>query len=413
MIAALLTAGMALALVEPETLPAHSPITIEAIRIDGNVATKDYVIRKLLEVTEGQDLTQEQLTDLINQSRQNLIESQYFNNAQVFDLPRTDPTKAVILVDVEESDPWHYGGSTSSVYIGRDNIGGTGTYLAGELGLDKQVADATLNWLFTTRLFEYDQLGHINQRRLIIESSSKESFLYEAMWGEVGLGWRFTPRIYFSNGMRLELVNNSSFRITPQTASQYGVSDDSRLVLNRSTFVYDLRDKQFDSHGGTYLSLLGETTVDPWGTGYSYSKGQAEMRNYFAIETPLVVAFRFRGGVATPNMPYFKYFSISGIEGLRGTGYSNYLGTKTLLATLETRFHVLDFGLVNAWVELTPFVDYGRAWPAGNIPSFPFYWATGLALRIRIPYPYAMTLRMEEGWDEHGFSTYWTLDNPF
>jgi outer membrane protein insertion porin family len=413
LLVALLLSGLAMGLTEPGSIPPQSPVTVQEIRIDGNAETKDYVIRKLLEVSVGQKLTQEQLSDLIAQSRQNLIESQYFNNAQVFDLPRTDPAKAVILVDVEESDPWHYGGSTSSVYIGRDNIGGTGTYLAGELGLDRQEADSTFNWLFATRLFEYDQIGHINQRRLIIESSSKESFVYEAMWGEAGLGWRFTPRIYFANGMRVELVKNSNFRITPQTAAQYGVYDDSRLVLNRSVFVYDLRDQQFDSHGGAYLSILGDSTVDPLGTGYSYSKGQAEMRNYFAIGRPMVVAFRFRGGVATPNTPYFKYFSISGIEGLRGAGYSSYLGTRTLLATLETRFHVLDFGLVNAWVELTPFVDYGRSWPPGNIPGFPLFWATGLALRIRIPYPYATTLRIEEGWNEHGFSTYWTLDNPF
>ncbi len=219
---------------EPGTLPAQNVVTVQEIRIDGNVETKDYVIRNLLEVREGQHLTQEQLADLLQQSRQNLIESQYFNNAQVFDLPRTDPAKAVILVDVEESDPWHYGGSTSSVYIGRDNIGGTGTYLAGDLGLDKQQADATFNWLFETRLFEYNQIGHINQRRLIIESSSRESFVYEALWGEAGLGWRFSPRIYFSNGLRVESISNSSFIITPQTASQYGVADDSRLVLDRS-----------------------------------------------------------------------------------------------------------------------------------------------------------------------------------
>jgi outer membrane protein assembly factor BamA len=404
---------MALALVEPGTVPAQSVVTVQEIRINGNVETKDYVIRKLLEVSVGQKLTQAQLNDLIQQSRLNLIESQYFNSAQVFDLPRTDPDKAVLLVDVEESDPWHYGGSTSSVYIGRDNINGTGIYLVGDLGLDKQQADATFNWLFKTRLFEYDQIGHINQRRLIIESSSRESFVYEALWGEVGLGWRFTPRIYFSNGLRVESISNSNFSITPQTAARYGVIDDSRLVLDRSVFVSDLRDRQFDSHGGIYLSLLGETTVDPWGTGYSHTKGQAEMRNYFSIGEPLVVAFRFRGGVATPNTPYFKYFSISGIDGLRGTGYANYLGTKSLLATLETRFRVVDFGLLSSWIELSPFIDYGRSWPTSIIPSLPLFWATGLALRIRVPYPFATTLRIEEGWDEHGFSTYWSLDNPF
>jgi hypothetical protein len=120
----LLLSGMALGLTEPGTLPPQSPVAVQEIRIDGNTETRDYVIRKLLEVSVGQKLTQEQLTDLISQSRQNLIESQYFNNVQVFDLPRTDPAKAVILVDVEESEPWHYGASTSSVYIGRDNIGG-------------------------------------------------------------------------------------------------------------------------------------------------------------------------------------------------------------------------------------------------------------------------------------------------
>lgn len=409
----LLTMISIASLIDPVEVMPEEKVTVQEIRINGNYETRESVILQLIEIHKGQVLNQGELNELIGKSRQNLIESQYFNSTSVFDLPRKEKNQAVVLIDVEEGSPWHYGASTTSIFLGRDNIGGLGYYASLDLGLDKQQVNATFNWLFQSKLFAYGEAGHINNRRLIIEDTGNQSFNYEAITTEGGVGWRFTPRITGQMGLRSEFVDNSGFRLSPDVASLYGVRDDSRLVVGKVAFLTDMRDRQFDTHLGNYVQLSAENTIDSWGSGYSHSKGQFDIRTYFSIADPTVVAGRIRWGNATPNLPYFKYFSTTGIDGVRSTGYQTNVGNRLMLANIEIRNHVLDLGIMGTWIELTPFADWGRCWKPQQFITPPFNWAVGGALRLRVPYPYAYTLRVEAGWSKNGFSTYWALDNPF
>lgn len=146
-----------------------------------------------------------------------------------------------------------------------------------------------------------------------------------------------------------------------------------------------------------------------------------EYRRYFSdqpsrgleLDAPRrVLAFRFRAGTISGNVPFFEQFFTGGSETLRGYAEDRFWGRHTLMTTLEYRYPIQrSFNVI-------AFADYGGAWGGyeqiNNFTqsnNFKMHLGYGLGVSFRTPLG---PIRLDFGFNENGGSrTHFLIGTSF
>jgi len=370
--------------------PPEGKVRIKEIRTFGNEETSRGVILHYCEFEAGDVLTQKELDHKIRRTERNLINTQFFSRIHVFDLPRSDPREAVIMVDVAEGSDWHLSADTWQIRLSKENIGGDAVTVGTEFGLEIQRLFYEQPWIFDAPLVAGASAFYENGHLTRIEDDGgyySERFSHEAAGMEASLGYIVNFRATVGLAALGEYINyyDTRFKIDPD--GRFGVRPEARLFAARPYVEWDGRDNDLYPTRGFFVGLRGELSP-PAVSDYDYAGFEGEVRGYVSPWGRFVLAERIRGGVTADATPYIRRISIRGADGLRNVASNRTIGTRAFVATTEVRRRLFRSPLFDAWFEGVVFFDAGRAWDPGQpveFGDFDYAFGPGLRLHMRSP----------------------------
>ena len=373
-------------------------VRVKEIRVNGNVTTARRIILRYCDFKEGDLLTPAELDRRLAQTRKNLVKTQFFLHVNVFDLPRTNPAEAVIMVDVSEGPTWHFSASTTQAKLTKENVGGRSVALGVEGGLERQRLSYdqrwTFGWPWRTSLAAFYENGH----ETILENGRGyvgEWYHEEAVGGEGAWGYLPTSAVEFGAGVRAEDIHYYDYRVKARPFPRYGVRDRATLVALQPYAEWDGRDNSLYPSRGVAVRLDTELTSRRLSV-YEYGGAALDVRAYVTPAWKLVVAERVYVAAATDGMPYIRWYNIRGSEGLRSVNCYTTVGTKALLSSTELRRQLFPSPLFTGWLEGVLFCDVGRTWDAGEAArGRDFGVAFGPGIRVHMKQPLYFDWRAE------------------
>lgn len=227
----------------------------------------------------------------------------------------------------------------------------------------------------------------------------------QRLGGRIGLGYRLTPDLSLSAGMRLENVNLRNPRVLGVTALDEALGDSS-LFSGRFTLTHDTRDSPFAPTEGHMLELSYEQV---FGT-FDYPRAIVDYRRYFLLnERPdgsgrHVLGASLRTGFSGSQTPIYENFFAGGYSTLRGFRFRSaspqeggvYVGGEfSMLGSVEYIFPITaddmlkgvvfsDFGTIEEKIEINK-DDFRVAFGAGLRVSVPAMGPAPIALDIAVP----------------------------
>ncbi|MCP4230570.1 MAG: BamA/TamA family outer membrane protein [bacterium] len=375
-------------------------VTLREIRIFGNKNTADSIILHNCELKAGKRYTQKEIERRMELTRQNLVNTYYFDMVNVFDLPRTVPNEAVVMIDLREGSPWHASASTWSAKLYRDNIGGRGLTVGAVAGDVSSEVFFEQSWFLDTCLRINGRSFLESGRKTTIENERGypgEWFYTEVFGAENGLAYAFTGRTVA--GIRATWERHDFYDVVAKADPQgrFGVGDNHDLVFIKPFIEIDRRDSDRYPTEGFYVYPILQYAHDILGS-YKFFKGYIDGRLYINPFDRTVLATRLRGGWCSDETPYFELFNIGGIDGIRAGGYNNIVGNTEAIADIELRQYLFRSPIFDAWFEGVIFADVGWTWDRGEKVDFgqPAY-AFGPGLRLHFRKPIYMDGRLEYG----------------
>lgn len=246
----------------------------------------------------------------------------------------------------------------------------------------------------------------------------------ERLGGRVSLGYRLTPDVSVSAGLRMENVNLSDPRVntSPELNASLGNTD---LYMAQFGLTSDTRDHPFLPTDGQFLSLTysqGFGEVD-------FPRGDIEIRRYrLMYQRPdgsgrHTVSFGTRAGFSGSGTPIFENYFAGGFSTMRGfefrgasplEGGVRVGGEFQWLNTLEYMFPVTADDMIKAVV----FCDFGTVEREIDINWDNFRVAPGFGFRVHMPaagmgaplaFDFAFPVASADGDEEQVFSFYMGL----
>lgn len=385
--AALTTAGPSSA--SAETVEGDE-VRIREIRTYGNYKTSRAVMLHYCEFKAGDVLSQRALDRKLSRTRRNLGNTQFFSRVNVFDLPRSNPREAVIMLDVAEGTDWHLSASTWQARLSKENIGGDAVTLGVEFGLDRQRLFYEQPWIFGLPLAVGASGFYESGHKTDIEGDhgyGGEWFYHEAAGGDASLGYIITLRSKVGLAVLGEYINYYDAHFKTDPVGRFGVMPEGNLVAARPFAEWDRRDNDLYPTRGTFFRIQGELSSPAVGD-YDYAGFEGNVRGYVSPWRLFVLAGRIRGGSMSDATPYIRRISIRGADGLRYAASNRTVGTQALLATAEIRRRLFRSPIFNAWFEGVAFVDAGRTWDPGQpvtLEDFDYAFGPGIRVHMRSP----------------------------
>jgi len=236
--------------------------------------------------------------------------------------------------------------------------------------LDTPISLSLSGYLFDRRYFDWDE---------------------QRIGGRVGLGYRLTPDLSVSAGLRMENVDMSNPRVntSPQLNAAIGDTD---LFLAQFSIINDTRDHPFLPTEGTYISLQysqGFGEVD-------FPRGDLEMRKYWLLYQRPDLSGRHtlssgtRLGFTGAQTPIFENYFAGGFSTMRGFSFRGASpveggvrvgGEFQWLNTLEYMFPLTGDDMIKGVV----FCDYGALSQDISLDWDDFKIAPGIGFRVHMP----------------------------
>lgn len=342
-------------------------VYVERINIAGNVRSQDKVLRREIQMVEGDLFTLQK----VQKARQKLVNLGFFESVEVTTQPGSDKTKIIVNVDVTErpTGMFSIGGGFSSVdsFLGtidlaqRNFLGrGWEASLRLRLGARSQqgVLSFTEPWLFDRPLAAGFDL--FNTRRQFPE------FDFDTLGGGLRLSHPFQEFWRWNLGYRLTRDRITNLR--NQDFSTVEGEDGTRVTSMASgSVVRDSRDSTLNTTRGA-LSSVG---VDLAGLGGDsrFVKSSASTSYFYPIWLDHVLSGRAEAaygfGLGDDPLPLFERFFLGGPNTIRSFKFRRISptdggfrtgGTSQLLGNLEYTIPV-GFG-----IRLAGFFDIGNVY---------------------------------------------------
>ncbi|MCK5583447.1 MAG: outer membrane protein assembly factor BamA, partial [Elusimicrobiales bacterium] len=419
----------------------NAPIYVDHIDVEGNKATKTYVLRREIAQKEGTIFS----SSKIRRSQEKIFNLGFIDDVQLAINPSTDPDKVDLVFDILEGKP---GMLTAGAGVS-SNEGLVGTLSAQHLNMFGRAQKLSISWQFGKRVQDYHvswttpwikdkpiSLGGdvYNTRRYRPYMDSLSAYTEKRTGGKVSLGPRFEDDKY-----RL----NTSY--TYEKVKISGVKDEYTNVLTEGTsitssiyveFARDTRNNIWDPVSGSRSSigleftggpLMGDVNFYKPNISYSYNHKLFEIDGY-----PFVLSFANRFGYvarfgSTKSVPVYERYFIGGSETVRGYNSNGQIGPLDggkvySVANMEFKFP-LARERKRTIVQWAFFFDVGNSWEDFNNVSMRFGTGStrlkaGAGFGIRFTTP-AFPIRLDWAYGfnhepgEQRSDIYFTLGNLF
>ncbi len=244
----------------------------------------------------------------------------------------------------------------------------------------------------------------------------------ERLGAKLSLGYRLTPFISVSAGVRAENVEISNVRVPGASADLDAVVGDTDLYVGHASLIRDTRDHPFLATTGSYLSM---TFSQGFGE-FDFSRGDIDFRRYRLMYSRPdgsgrhTVSMGTRLGFTGSQTPVFENYYAGGFSTMRGFDFRGASPTEAgvrvggefqWLNTVEYMFPLTADDMIKGVV----FCDFGTVEHEIELNSENFRVAPGFGFRVHMPaagigaplaFDFAFPVLTADGDDEKVFSFY-------
>ena len=384
-------------------------IFVKMIDIQGNMRTKDKVVRRELRIHPGDKFA----GDKIKKSKQNLENLGFFEDIRFEPQSSGSETEQDLIVDVKENKTgsFSFGGGYSSVdkFVGFIELRqrnfdwknwpyftGAGQDLSLSMQAGSAVSDFNLSftepWLNDKPVWLGFDLFARNHKR---ESGTGYDYEEERKGGRVRLGRRLSDELKVGSSYKFERIDISDVE---STASQELLDEVGTTDLSvGSTFInYDTRDNVFVPTKGIATGIAFDVAGGPFGGDKDFLKVNSNYSTYHKLFKKAVVELKLRAGWAKPfddtdELPIYERYFAGGASSVRGyrerkVGPIGDLDNEPLGG--ESMF-VSNLELtqpLGSVLKAAVFFDAGNVWKhRDDFLGSGLYTSVGFGLRVKTP----------------------------
>lgn len=419
----------------------NNQIFVGHIDVEGNKATKSYVLRREITQKEGDVFS----ASKIRRSQEKIFNLGFIDDVNPVINPTADPDKVDLVFDVAEGKP---GMLTAGAGISSTD-GLVGTLSLSHMNLFGRAHRTSLSWNFGKRVQDYylswttpwigdhpTSLGAdiFNTRHYKPYRDTISAYTERRTGGKISLGPRFEEDKYrLSTSYTYEKVRISEVDEIYLGELREGTSVTSSVYVE---FSRDTRDNIWDATRGSKSSIGIEYAGGPLQGDVNYYKPTLSFSynlKLFSIEDyPFVLSFANRFGFVgrfgdTKSVPVYERYFLGGAETVRGYSNNGQIGPLNGGRVYDVANVEFKFPLARerrrTIVQWAFFFDIGNSWEgfddiSTRIGTGTTNLKTGAGFGIRFTTP-AFPIRLDWG---HGFNhktgeqrsdIYFTLGNLF
>ena len=419
----------------------NNPIYVGNIDVEGNKATKTYVLRREIVQKEGQIFS----SSKIRRSQEKLFNLGFLDDVGIAINPAPDPDKVDLVFDVAEGKP---GMLTVGAGISSSD-GLVGTLSLSHLNLLGRAYKTSLSWNFGKKVQDYNLswstpwignhpttlgLDVYNTRRYKPYQDTLSAYTERRTGGKVTVGPRFEDdKYHLTTSYTYEKVKISGVDAAYTKELPEGTSVTSSIYVE---FARDTRDNVWDPTKGSKVSLGVDLTGGPLLGDVNYYKPSFTYTHnlkLFSIDDyPFVFAASNKAGYGagfgrTPKLPVYERYFLGGADTIRGYSNNGQIGPLNggkVYDILNLEFHFpLAREKKRTIVQWAFFLDVGNSWE--RFSNFSTRTGTGVndlkvgaGFGIRFTTP-AFPIRLDWGYGfnhkpgEQLSDIYFTLGNLF
>lgn len=395
-------------------------VTVDHIDVEGNKATKTYVLKREIVLKEGEIFS----ASKIRKSQQKIMNLQFIDDIQLDIQSTADPNRVDLVFNVTEGKPGmltagagysSIDGLVGSLSLAHLNLFGRAQRANVQWQFGKRVQDYSVSWTTPWVMNKPTSLGFdvFNTKRARPFSSFQTGFQDERTGGSIRVGPRFQDDKYttlFSYTFQRVKVADVSSSLLGSLST--GTQITSSLFAE---FARDTRDSVWDPTQGSRHSISFQLTGGPLqGDVNSYKPGITNNFNWTTIrlgDYPLVLAVSNRFGWVKPfgstgQVPVYDRFFMGGQDTVRGYDISGQVGPPlggTVFDVLNVEY---KFPLARekrrTIVQGAVFFDMGNAWESFSdvrlkVGTPSHYMKTSVGFGIRFTTP-AFPIRLDWGY---------------
>jgi outer membrane protein insertion porin family len=377
-------------------------IYIAKVDIEGNVKTKDTVIRREITILPGERFDGSK----VRRSRQKLLNTQFFKDISIETDSTENPRYRNLVFDVEEDKTGSFnfgaGYSSNDSFIGQIQISQENfdllnppTFTGAGQKFSIALRPGTVLSEYRLSLTEPFFMGYPFATGFDLFYVDREYDEYEqlTLGGGIRLGKRITD--YSSVGLAYSLAEYDIANVeddAPQTIrDEEGKRTKSSMTLS---FTNDTRDSYIDPTTGHRYTASMEFAGGPLAADTDIMKAIVEARWYWPVWKKLVLMSRIEAGAVTEyggtdSVPLFERFFAGGSNSVRGYDYRDVGprengdpigGEAKMEGTMELSHPVMEIMSAHA------FFDFGQAWEQiGNFGEGRLNTSVGVGFGLRTP----------------------------
>ena len=381
------------------------------VEITGNTKTHDRIVRRELEVRDGQIYTATGLKD----SKDNLTRVSYFKDVKITTAPARAPGEMDVKVDIQEGPTGTLSGGAGYssldkifgvVQLTENNLFGRGwkASLSSQFGARRTVF--TLNFR-DPHVFDTDYSLLLSAYKTDVRY---EDFRRRATGGTIGLGYQFSKFIGASLSFRADetQITDAGAAISNILKEEFGKGAQSTRSLS-ATVTRNTTDKMLDPSKGSVQSVTVEYAGGLLGGDSDFVKYFLNAKIYRPLLAPAVISGNFLWGhtISTVGgrVPIFERYFLGGPYSIRGfksrTVSPKDPNTGELIGGNKELFMNVEYiiPIVNEYgFKAVLFFDAGNSYRQSDWPweGQPLKTAAGAGLRWYSPMG---PLRFEWGWN--------------
>lgn len=332
---------------------------LNSIQINGNEKTKEYVIRRELNIKAGEVFN----LNKVQSDLQDIFNTGLFTDVKPrFEKVGGNANKVDLVLDVEEKNTGNF--QVGAVYSSKEGLMGyTEVKEDNLLGRSQKIGfkwefGQTVNyelnffdpWAFGKRFsFGIDMFNTTNKNGKELQNDQVVKFTRKSKGA----------RVEISRPIVEDILGSLAFKYENTLTKWEGIEQEERgdtrslaLSISRNTMDNVLAPRT----GGKELATV-EYAGQLLGGRYDFTKYDLEISRYYpGFKEDHTWAFRLKTGFATGELSPQEKFTLGGSETLRGHDQNVYVGDKMLLFNAEYRFPLVKS------LSGVAFLDSGNTW---------------------------------------------------
>lgn len=419
----------------------NTRIFVDHIDVEGNKATKTYVLRREITQKEGEVFS----SSKVRRSQEKLFNLGFIDDVNMVINPAREPDKVDLIFDITEGKPGMLtagaGVSSSDGLVGtlslsHMNLFGRAQKLSLSTNFGKNVQDYNVSWSMPWVGAHPTSLGVnlFNTRHYKSYSGTTDAYTEKRTGGKVTLAPRFEDDKYtLTTAYTYEKVRVYDIDEAYQAELTAGTSVTSSIYVE---FARDTRDNNLDPTRGSRSALGLEYAGGPLQGQVNYYKPSVShsynLKLFSIDDYPFVLAFGGKFGFierfgSTKSVPVYERYFLGGADTVRGYSNNGQVGPEDggkvySVMNLEFKFP-LAREKRRTLVQWAFFLDVGNSWNGFDKISGRFGTGTtnlkaGAGFGIRFTTP-AFPIRLDWGYGfnhkpgEQRSDIYFTMGNLF